>query len=280
MGIVVNTNIPSIAASRHLYETRADLQVAMERLASGKRINGAADDAAGMSVVSRMKAQISGLNQAVRNANDGISLVNTYDGAATEITDILVRMRELATLAQNGTYSSADRTNANQEYTALIAEITRIATKTTWNGTVDLTGNSANTFSFQVGFGAGEAIAFAARRLEATTAGIFASGAVAPSDILNIASSITEVAKIDDAIAQLNSGRAAAGAVANRLAHTVSNLMNVSQRTEEARSRIEDADFADESASLARANVLSQAGTAMLAQANQQPQYILSLLRS
>ena len=173
MGIVVNTNIPSIAASRHLYETRADLQVAMERLASGKRINSAADDAAGMSVVSRMKAQISGLNQAVRNANDGISLVNTYDGAATEVTDILVRMRELATLAQNGTYSSADRTNAGQEYTALIAEITRIANKTTWNGTVNVAASTALTFSFQVGFGAGEAVAFTAANLEATASGIF-----------------------------------------------------------------------------------------------------------
>jgi len=277
MGIVVNTNIPSIAASRHLYETRADLQVAMERLASGKRINGAADDAAGMSVVSRMKAQISGLNQAVRNANDGISLVNTYDGAATEVTDILVRMRELATLAQNGTYSSADLTNANQEYTALIAEITRIATKTTWNGTVNVAGSAAATFSFQVGFGAGEAIAFVTKRLEATTAGIFSA---TPGAISTLASASAEVTQIDTAIADLNSGRAAAGAVANRLAHTVSNLMNVSQRTEEARSRIEDADFAAESASLARANVLSQAGTAMLAQANQIPQQVLTLLRS
>jgi len=280
MGIVVNTNIPSIAASRHLYETRADLQVAMERLASGKRINGAADDAAGMSVVSRMKAQISGLNQAVRNANDGISLVNTYDGAATEVTDILVRMRELATLAQNGTYSAADLTNANQEYTALTAEITRIATKTAWNGTVNIAGSQTGVTSayvFQVGFGAGEGITFNATDLAATVSGIFDT---APGAITTIALAAAEVPLIDVAIGNLNSGRAAAGATVNRLAHTVSNLMNVSQRTEEARSRIEDADFAAESASLARANVLSQAGTAMLAQANQIPQQVLTLLRS
>ena len=135
MAIVVNTNIPSVAASRALYETRKDLETAMERLSSGKRINGAKDDAAGLTVVSRMKAQIASLNQAVRNANDGISLAQTYYGAADEIDGILVRMRELATQSANGTYLTADRTNLNQEFQHLLSEINRIADKTDWNGT-------------------------------------------------------------------------------------------------------------------------------------------------
>ena len=134
MGIVINTNIPSIQAARALSSTRADLEQAMERLSSGKRINGAKDDAAGMSVVTRMKAQISSLNQAVRNANDGISLVSTFDGAADEIEDILIRMRELATLVQNGTYTMSDDSNANLEFLALNTEITRIQEKTKFNG--------------------------------------------------------------------------------------------------------------------------------------------------
>ena len=273
MAIVVNTNIPSIAASRAVYETREDMELAMERLSSGKRINSTRDDAAGQTVVSRMRAQILSLNQAVRNANDGISMVNTYDGAADEIEDILVRMRELATLAQNGTYVSNDLTNANLEYQALKDEITRISEKTKWNGTKEIA-NSAVAVSFQVGFGASEHIGITFSKLEGSA--LFGA---AVGTISTVASAAAEASAIDTALDALNSGRATAGAVVNRLEHTVNNLMNVVQRTEEARSRIEDADFAAESANLAKANVLAQAGTAMLAQANQTPQYILTLLR-
>jgi len=285
MGIVINTNIPSIQAARALSSTRADLEQAMERLSSGKRINGAKDDAAGMSVVTRMKAQISSLNQAVRNANDGISLVSTFDGAADEIEDILIRMRELATLVQNGTYTMSDDSNANLEFLALNKEITRIQEKTKFNGSLDVASTGTQTYSFQVGFNGGDAVSIAFGSLNASTLATVDLGsstldlAGGADKAANIATASAAVTKLDVALSNLNVHRATAGAVINRLEHTVSNLMNVVQRTEEARSRIEDADFAAESAAMARANVLVQAGSAMLAQANQSPQYVLALLR-
>ena len=272
---VINTNISSISAARSLQETSSSLSQAMERLSSGKRINGAKDDAAVMTVVTRMKAQITSLSQAVRNANDAISMISTYDGAADEIESILIRMRELATLAQNGTYTSTDLTNANAEYDQLAVEIDRIQQKTKFNGTLEIASSTGNSnYSFQVGFAGSDTVAVGFNSLAASA--LF--GATV-GDITSIASAATEVTNIDTALNNLNAGRAEAGAHINRLEHTVSNLMNVIQRTEEARSRIEDADFATESASLARANVLTQAGSAMLAQANQSPQYILALLR-
>jgi len=285
MGIVINTNIPSIQAARALSSTRADLEQAMERLSSGKRINGAKDDAAGMSVVTRMKAQISSLNQAVRNANDGISLVSTFDGAADEIEDILIRMRELATLVQNGTYTESDDSNANLEFRALNSEITRIQEKTKFNGSLDIASTGTQTYSFQVGFNGGDAVSIAFGSLNASTLATVDLGSTTldlaggADKAANIATASAAVTKLDVALSNLNVHRATAGAVINRLEHTVSNLMNVVQRTEEARSRIEDADFAAESAAMARANVLVQAGSAMLAQANQSPQYVLALLR-
>jgi flagellin len=275
MPTVINTNISSISAARSLQETSSSLSQAMERLSSGKRINGAKDDAAGMTVVTRMKAQVTSLSQAVRNANDAISMISTYDGAADEVESILIRMRELATLAQNGTYTSTDLTNANAEYDQLAVEIDRIQQKTKFNGTLEIASSTGNSnYTFQVGFASNETVAVGFNSLAASA--LFGA---AVGDITSIASAATEVTNIDTALNNLNAGRAEAGAHINRLEHTVSNLMNVILRTEEARSRIEDADFATESASLARANVLTQAGSAMLAQANQSPQYILALLR-
>jgi len=287
MGVVINTNISSIAAARSLSTTRADLERSMERLSSGKRINGAKDDAAGMSVVTRMKAQISSLNQAVRNANDGISLVSTFDGAADEIEDILVRMRELATLAQNGTYTTGDTANASLEFTALKNEIDRIQSKTKFNGSLDISSTDANqTYSFQVGFNGGDAVSIGLGRLDAlgltgaaSATASFDNGITGGTQASAIADAASAVTVIDGMLSNLNTHRATAGAVINRLEHTVINLMNVVQRTEEARSRIEDADFASESAQMARSNVLVQAGSAMLAQANQSPQFVLALLR-
>jgi len=324
MGVVINTNIPSISASRSLYSTRADLEQAMERLSSGKRINGAKDDAAGMSVVTRMKAQITSLNQAVRNANDGISLLATYDGAADEIEDILIRMRELAVLAQNGSYSLADTRNANLEFQALRNEVDRIQSKTKFNGSLDISSNASDlSYSFQVGFNGGDAVTGTLKNLsmsgltkvvssalfrgitaydvysgnaasaynnigvDTSAMAVEAAGGSAAANLNNAANfsqwanhASNAVTYLDDGLSNLNVARATVGAQINRLEHTVSNLMNVVQRTEEARSRIEDADFATESAALARANVLVQAGSAMLAQANQNPQYVLALLRS
>ena len=275
MSVVINTNVSSISAARSLRETSSSLNEAMERLASGKRINGAKDDAAGMTVVTRMKAQITSLSQAVRNANDAISMLSTYDGAADEIETILIRMRELATLAQNGTYTTDDRGNANSEFTQLKAEIDRIQAKTKFNGTLDISSSTGDqTYSFQIGFATGDQLAVGFNSLHASTL----TGA-ALAGIGSIASAATDAGVLDTALTNLNTARAEVGAHINRLEHTVSNLMNVIQRTEEARSRIEDADFAVESASLARANVLTQAGSAMLAQANQAPMYVLTLLR-
>jgi flagellin len=278
MAISANTNIPSIAAARAVHETRNDLEKAMERLSSGKRINSSSDDAAGQTVVSRMKAQISSLNQAIRNTNDGLSMLNTYEGAADEIEDILIRIRELATLAQNGTYTAQDRANADLEVSSLITEINRIASKTQFNGVWDVA-SAGGQKSFQVGFNGGDAAAFSFDKLDATTLKIGGTTVSGATDTAGIAAASAAVTSADAALSNLNVARATVGAGINRLEHTVSNLMNVVQRTEEARSRIEDADFATESAALARANVLAQAGTAMLAQANQSPSYILALLR-
>jgi len=287
VAVVINSNVSSITASRILTGNRAELEKAMERLASGKRINSAADDAAGMAVAAKMRADIRSLNQAVRNTNDAISLVNTYDGAATEVESILIRMRELAVQAKTGTYTDADLTNANYEYDALKTEIVRITATTTFNrlniagasGTTGGTGSAANSLTFYVGADTartGNSIVFSGESLNLNMT-------VSASDLKTITSTTnatSAVASVDDALITLAVDRARAGAMINRLEHTVSNLMNISQRLQEAVSGVEDTDYAEESANLAKGMILQQAGTAMLAQANQTPQYVLLLLRS
>ena len=279
MGVVVNTNVSSIAASRILDKNRVDLQKTMERLSSGKRINSAADDAAGMAVAAKLRADVQSLNQAVRNANDAVSLVNTYDGASAEVESILVRMRELAVQTANGTYENADRDLAQKEIDALALEIDRIAQNTTFNKQKIADASvSSGTFTFRVGPQGGSAddVDVELASIEAAALG---STGVASLDIGSAGGASDAVDAIDDALTALAEARATAGAFINRLGHTVSNLQNVSQRTQEALSGVEDADYAAESAALARGMVLAQAGTAMLAQANQSPQYILALLK-
>ena len=279
MGVVVNTNVSSIAASRILDKNRVDLQKTMERLSSGKRINSAADDAAGMAVAAKLRADVQSLNQAVRNANDAVSLVNTYDGASAEVETILVRMRELAVQSANGTYEDADRDLAQKEIDALALEIDRIAQNTTFNQkNIADASDSSGTFTFRVGPQGGSAddVDVELASIEAAELG---STGVASLDIGSAGGASDAVDAIDDALTALAEARATAGAFINRLGHTVSNLQNVSQRTQEALSGVEDADYAAESAALARGMVLAQAGTAMLAQANQSPQYILALLK-
>ena len=294
MGIVINTNVSSLTAGRVLSENRADLERSMERLASGRRINGSKDDAAGMAVSAKMTADIRSLNQAVRNANDAISMVNTYDGAASEIETILIRMRELAVQAKNGTYEDPDRTNANYEYEALKTEIKRINDVTSFNRTV-IAGASASVtsddYTMFVGSDVsktGNSVVFSAHVLDLNVSGAAGSDSDVPvsittssalKTITTTTNATSAVAAVDEAITKLNIKRAQAGALVNRLEHTVSNLMNISQRLQEAQSQIVDADYAAESANLARGMVLQQAGTAMLAQANQSPQYVLMLLR-
>lgn len=290
MAVVINTNNSSTTASRILSENRRDLEQSMERLASGKRINSASDDAAGMAVAAKMGADIRSLTQAIRNTNDAISLVNTYDSAAAEIENILIRMRELAVQSKTGTYEDADRTNANYEYEALKAEVQRINSVTAFNRGVIASTGGANSHSMFVGSDVaktGNSVTFSAHTLDLNASG--ATGSDIPTSITSSSAlksiatadaASTAVAAIDTAIGKLNGNRAQAGALINRLEHTVANLMNVNQRLQEAVSGIVDADYAAESANLARGMVLQQAGTAMLAQANQAPQYVLLLLRA
>jgi flagellin len=387
---VINTNTTSIGAQNAMTVNNRSLSKAMEQLSTGKRINGAADDAAGLAISSKMTSQIKGLNQAVRNANDGISLIQTAEGALVEVSNMLQRMRELAVQSANDTNTTSDRSALNSEFGQLRTEINRIATNTQWNGMniLDKTANSTGEFKFQVGANAAQNIsltignygtanvtqgttaavttttaasgpgATAAAQVStftvagtpalgdvitasvgdksfthtviagasttaqtvteiaaaintglgtiagvgsAVSAGVItftASSGVAGSNSFTIGagtggllsgisgSSITSqananssIAAVDTALSTVNSGRAAMGATINRLNYAADNLMNVSQNTAESRSRILDTDYAQTTTELARTQIISQAATAMLAQANQAPQSVLSLLR-
>ena len=271
MSIVVNTNIGSLNAQRSLAESSRELSTAMERLSSGKKINSAADDAAGFAIAERMTAQVRGLNMATQNANDGLAMLSTIENATNDVTDMLQRIRELAVQAANDTNGTSDRTYLQTEVDSLVAEINRVSTDTVYNDTVVLDGNLAG--SIQVGTDAGQTIDFAIDSIDATTLGV---DALDLSDATNAATALTA---IDTAIEQVAGNRAGYGALSNRLEYTVSNLMNVAEFTTAARSRIEDADFAAESARLAKAQVLQQTGTAMLAQANASSQLAIQLIR-
>jgi len=386
MGMVINTNVSSITAQRHLAASRAEMEQAMERLSSGQRINSAMDDAAGLTIAHSLDSKISSLNQAVRNANDGIALVQLAEGALDEVSAMLTRMKELATQSINGTYSTNDRTNLNLEFEQLTSEITRISENTLFNGISVI--NSTDTATFQVGDTSsdqigvtlqkvgsahiGDATGFAlagnvagggtkaamtialARAnvvatkelrvdiagktftqeylgttgvaatdqdatVDALIAQIVAAGIAdstsnydgttidlnnttvetadiattvdlynttanssSPLSAMNIKNATNAgiaLTTVDRAISDVDSYRANLGAIANRMEHASSNLMSRVEHQSSARSRIQDADYAVESANLAKAQVLQQAGTAMLAQANASTQNILSLLK-
>ena len=276
-GVVVNTNISSLHAARVLSQNRTDLESAMARLASGKRLNSASDDAAAASVAAKMKADIRSTDVAVRNINDGISLFQTVDGASSEVENILIRMREVALQMTNGTYSDGDRVNANKEFVALTAEIERIATKSAFNR-VAFAGGTVTGIKIQSGAAEDDNLSTSALTLPdlRTGASNLAVSGVAISSATAAAAAVTAV---DAAIIKVAGFRADTGATINRLGFALSNAQNVSQRLQEALSGLEDADYAAESAALARGMVLAQAGSAMLAQANQAPQYVLTLLR-
>ena len=276
-GVVVNTNISSLHAARVLSQNRTDLESAMARLASGKRLNSASDDAAAASVAAKMKADIRSTDVAVRNINDGISLFQTVDGASSEVENILIRMRELAVQMTNGTYSDGDRVNANKEFVALTAEIERIATKSAFNRVAIADGSQAGV---KIQSGAAEDDNLAASELTLPDLRTGASSlSVAAAGISTAGAAAAAVTAVDAAIIEVAGFRADTGATINRLGFALSNAQNVSQRLQEALSGLQDADYAAESASLARGMVLAQAGSAMLAQANQAPQYVLTLLR-
>ncbi|MEC8491958.1 MAG: flagellin [Pseudomonadota bacterium] len=301
MSLVINTNVASLNAQRSLASSGTELKTAMERLSSGKQINSAADDAAGFAIAERMTAQIRGLNMATKNANDGLSMIATVENATNDVTDMLHRIRELAVQAANDTNSATDRGYLQNEVDSLLNEINRVAAQTVYNGAVVLDGSRDGSGSgaaqqIQVGTDSGQTISFDISAIDTDTLSLTtsmftqstSSAAPVATDVTGQTGTIS-VATASDAAATLTAvtaaietvagGRASLGAVANRLEYTVSNLMNVAEYTTAARSRIEDADFAAESARLAKAQVLQQTGTAMLAQANASQQLALSLFR-
>jgi len=288
MSLTVYTNVASLNAQRSLATSGAELKTAMERLSSGKKINSAADDAAGFAIAERMTAQIRGLNMATKNANDGLSMLAVIENATNDVTDMLHRMRELAVQASNDTNSSEDLGYLNAEVTQLKAEITRIAEDTKYNGTAYLNGTPAEggnaatasvTGKFQVGTEADQTISFTIEAVDAASIGTASGTQISAIDLSTSANAGTALTVITDAIEQVAGDRAGYGAIQNRLEYTVSNLMNVAEFTTAARSRIEDADFAAESARLAKSQILQQTGAAMLAQANATPELALMLFK-
>ena len=267
MALSVNTNVMSLAAQRNLTRTTTGLQTAFERLSSGLRVNSAKDDAAGLAIATRFDAQVRGLNVAIRNAGDAISLSQTAEGGLSEITNMLQRMRELAVQSANATNSTGDRVNLNAEFQQLNTEITRQIGATSFNGVAVL--NTASTQSFQVGANAGQTIDIATTVVSAAAGG----------DILSAANATTALGTVDTALDAVTTARATFGAVQNRFQSVINNLTVASENQAAARGRIMDADFAMETANLTRLQILQQAGTAMVAQANQVPQSVLSLLQ-
>lgn len=268
---VINTNVSALRAQNSSRMAEALQGTAMNRLSSGKRINSAKDDAAGLAIATRMDARVRGLSQAIRNSNDGISLAQTAEGAMQETSNILVRMRELAVQAANGTASASDRTALQAEVTQLLGQIGDIATRTSFNGTVLLDGTAS--LAIQTGVDTGQTVTVAIGNLQAAGLG------VAAVDISTAAGASTALALVDTAINTVATQRANLGAVQNRLESNVNNLTSTVTNLAEAKSRIEDADYSVETTKLASAQILAQASTAMLAQANQSQQGVLNLLR-
>jgi len=268
MAQTINTNIASLNAQRNLATSKSSLATSMERLSSGLRVNSARDDAAGLAIADRMNTQIRGINVAIRNANDGISLAQTAEGALSTVTDALQRMRELAIQSLNGSNGASDRANLDAEYQQLSAEIQRIADQTKFNG-VAIVGAGAGTQTFQVGPNNGDT-------LDMTTVAVTS----VVGDILTTGGAGTALTDIDAALQAVNTDRATYGAAMSRFAFAITNLQVTGENQSAARGRIMDADFAAETANMSRANILQQAGTAMVAQANQLPQQVLQLLRN
>ena len=273
MALVVNSNIQSLNSQRQLQNSTNQLSTNFERLSSGKRINSAKDDAAGLQISNRLTAQINGLNQASRNANDGVSLAQTAEGALDEYTNTLQRMRTLAVQSANGSNSQADRTALNAEFTELETELTRISEQTSFAGENLLDGSYIDK-DFQIGADGGQVITI-------SVGTNFASYSVLTTSTINVSSATaasTAIGLIDDGLVTVNTVRADLGAKQNRFASIIRSNDNTAQNLSASRSRIEDTDYAAESAALAKSSVLQQAASSMLAQANQQPQIALSLL--
>jgi len=281
MPMTINTNVASLNAQRNAAKTDNALSTSLQRLSSGLRVNSASDDAAGLAIASRMDAQARGMNVAVRNSNDGISLVQTAESGMAVMGDMLQRMRELAVQATNGTNTSTDLVALNQEYTQLQGEILRTVSSVEFNGVSLL--NATSAFAFQVGANSGQTISISASTLS-VTAGLASISGVSASALIGTATNSASlnsgnITAIDAAISSIDSSRANLGAIQNRFSYTVTFLQAASENQQAARGRIMDADFAVETSNLSRAQILQQAGAAMVAQANQLPQGVLALLR-
>jgi flagellin len=273
MTTIINTNIPALVAQRSLAKTSADMAIALQRLSTGLRVNSAKDDAAGLAIGVRITAQIRGYDQAIRNAGDGISLAQTAEGGMDGITSSLQRMRELAVQSANYSNTTADRQAIDAEFTQLKTEIDRVATQTKFNTKALLDGTFAAA-DFQVGPNTGETITVAAiSGLGAVTLGLTAG-----TNVQSVSNANAAITAIDAALNTVTSTRANIGASINRFEQTISNLRVTVESLQTSRSRVQDADFAAETAALTRLQILQQSGTAVLAQANAIPRSVLSLL--
>ena len=270
---VINTNVNALFAQNSLKTNTRAMSTAMEQLSTGSRINSARDDAAGLAIGQNMTSQVRGLNQAVRNLNDGINMLQTAEGAMVEVSNMLQRMRELAVQSSNGSYSTIQRGNMDTEFQALSAQITRIGTETKWNDTL-LLASGAGPFVFQAG-------AAASQTITATLTTVMTASGLAVG-VLSVGTStaaITDIATIDTALGLVNTQRAVFGAAVNQMTYGADNLTNISSNLSASRSTIMDTDYATATTQLSKTQIIQQAATAMLAQANQQPQSVLALLK-
>ncbi len=277
---VINTNVSALYSQNAMKINARAMSTAMEQLSTGSRVNSAKDDAAGLAIGQNMTSQIRGLNQAVRNANDGINMMQTAEGALTEQSNMLQRMRELAVQSSNGTYSSAQRGYLDTEFAQLLEQMDNIATETTWNGMSLLDATSAEglsttsgTFEFQVGQDADETISVVIGAMDIATLGV--SGL----SVSTASGASTAIDTIDTAIDSINDQRATIGAGINQMTYAADNLSNIAANVTASRSTIMDTDYASASTQLSKSQIIQQASTAMLAQANQQPQSVLALLK-
>jgi flagellin len=283
----INTNLVSLNAQRNLSTSQSQLSNAMQRLSSGLRVNSAKDDAAGLAIAERMNTQVRGMNVAMRNANDGISMAQVGEGALGKVSDLFQRMRELAVQSANGTNGDDDRLSLNEEFVQLAQEVTRTLEGTQFNGRSILSDTAANTF--QIGANNDSSIdrisvdgfdwTAASEITNVVSTGVITGTEVPTLQITDITGAQDVIAAIDTAIDEINSQRAEFGAVQNRFENVISNLMVATENQSAARSRIMDADYAAETSNLSRAQILQQAGNAMVAQANQLPQQVMSLLQ-
>jgi len=279
MALSVATNTGALMAQAAACSVNKEMEISMARLSSGKRINSAADDAAGVAIASRLTSEIRGTNQAIRNAMDGQAFLDTAEGAHKEIENILQRMRELAVQAANDSNDATDRDNLDTEFASLIAEIDRISDVTEWAGKSLMAADGSFTFQIGSGTNAADSLTVTIQQMDTVAFGSTATSFVLNTHVSTASLAAVAIGALDAAIQVVNSQRAELGSYSNRLDHTVTNLTNVSTNLQSGLGRIEDADFASETTNLAKSQILQQASTAMLAQANASKQNVLSLLQ-